>query len=164
MIAIHNDQRDSVDCTQQTSEVLNPDIQTRNRFDALNVEENTSNDATETKTDHSRAATDHETQSVNCSKKQPIKRTIIDQDEAYETQRRDEQSRHRKPVNMAILGDSMLKYVNSAQLRKNTKANTQIKTFPGAKVDDMKFYVKPTLARTCSLSFNLTHWHKRPKT
>ncbi|CAB4034805.1 Hypothetical predicted protein, partial [Paramuricea clavata] len=89
----------------------------------------------ENKTDHNRAATDHETQTVNCSKKQPIKRTTKEQDEACETQRRDKQSRtqidHRKLVNVAIPG--VILCVNSAQLRKSTKANTQINTFPGAK-------------------------------
>ena len=41
----------------------------------------------------------------------------------------------------------MLKYVSSAHLRRSTKANVQVKTFQGARVDDMKFYVKPALAR-----------------
>ena len=41
----------------------------------------------------------------------------------------------------------MLKYVSSAHLRRSTKANVQVKTYPGARRDDMKFYVKPALAR-----------------
>ncbi len=46
-------------------------------------------------------------------------------------------------------GDSMLKYINPMQLRRSTRSfNTQIKTFPGAKVSDMEYYVKRTLART----------------
>jgi hypothetical protein len=69
MITVHNNQRDSVDCTQQTSKVLNPDIQTRNRFTTLKVEENISyiGSATENKTDHNRAGTDNEKQTVNAT-------------------------------------------------------------------------------------------------
>ncbi len=53
--------------------------------------------------------------------------------------------------NVAIVGDSMLKHINSTQLRRSTQLrsfNTQIKTFPGATVSDMEYYVKPILART----------------
>ena len=35
----------------------------------------------------------------------------------------------------------MLKYVSSAHLRRSAKANVQVKTFPGARVDDTKFYM-----------------------
>ena len=50
--------------------------------------------------------------------------------------------------NVAIVGDSMLKHINPAQLRRSTRNfTTQIRTFPGAKVSDMEYYVKPTLAR-----------------
>ena len=41
----------------------------------------------------------------------------------------------------------MLKYVNPAKLRKSTKYNINVKTFPGAKVEDMKYYVKLALAK-----------------
>ena len=41
----------------------------------------------------------------------------------------------------------MLKYVNPAKLRKSTKYNINVKTFPGTKVEDMKYYVKPALAK-----------------
>ena len=42
----------------------------------------------------------------------------------------------------------MLKYINPSRLRKSTKCNIQVKTFPGAQVSDMKHYIKPTLSRT----------------
>jgi predicted transcriptional regulator len=48
-------------------------------------------------------------------------------------------------VDVAIVGDSMLKYVNPSKLRKSLKRNVNVKTFPGAKVVDMHHYVKPTL-------------------
>ena len=64
---------------------------------------------------------------------------------ANKTDDQAEQIEGRQHASVAILGDSMLKYVSSAHL--STKANVQVKTFPGARVDDMKFYVKPTLAR-----------------
>ena len=72
----------------------------------------------------------------------------------------DQQFKGRQHASVAILGDSMLKYVSSAHLRKNTKANVQVKTFPGGRVDDMKFYVKPTLARApdCVILHMETHF------
>lgn len=48
-------------------------------------------------------------------------------------------------VDVAIVGDSMIKYVNPAKLRKSLKRNVNVKTFPGAIVADMHHYVKPTL-------------------
>jgi hypothetical protein len=76
----------------------------------------------------------------------PIQQMSENQDKAYETQCRDEQSQkqtdHRKPVNVTILGDSMLKYINLHSCAKAPKlTNTHIERFPGTKVDDMKFYV-----------------------
>jgi hypothetical protein len=51
-------------------------------------------------------------------------------------------------VDVAILGDSMLKFINPSKLRKSSKRNVLVKTFPGAKVNDMKHYVKPTTDKT----------------
>ena len=42
-----------------------------------------------------------------------------------------------RPVKVAIVGDSMIKYVNPSKLRKSIKQNVHVKTFPGAKVSDM---------------------------
>ena len=54
---------------------------------------------------------------------------------------------HRHP-NVATVADSMLEHVNPTQLRRSTRSfNTQIGTFPGAKVCNMDYYVKPTLDR-----------------
>jgi hypothetical protein len=50
-----------------------------------------------------------------------------------------------RPSKVAIVGDSMIKYVNPSKLRKSIKQNVHVKTFPGAKVADMHHYVKPTL-------------------
>ena len=47
---------------------------------------------------------------------------------------------------IAIVGDSMLKYLNSTKLRQNLRKNVLVRTFPGAKVKDMKHYVQPTLS------------------
>jgi hypothetical protein len=46
-----------------------------------------------------------------------------------------------RPVKVAIVGDSMIKYVNPSKLRKSIKQNVHVKTFPGAKVSDMHHYV-----------------------
>ena len=55
-------------------------------------------------------------------------------------------SQSKSHVNVAIVGDSMLKYINSGRLRKSLNQNLLIKTFPGAKVANMQHYVKPTMA------------------
>ncbi|CAB4031179.1 Scavenger receptor cysteine-rich type 1 M130, partial [Paramuricea clavata] len=52
----------------------------------------------------------------------------------------------RRTINVAVAGDSMLKYINPSKLSKSLKQNVHVKTFPGAKVADMEHYVKPTLA------------------
>ena len=38
-----------------------------------------------------------------------------------------------RPVKVAIVGDSMIKYVNPSKLRKSIKQNVHVQTFPGAK-------------------------------
>ncbi|CAB4023001.1 RNA-directed DNA polymerase from transposon BS [Paramuricea clavata] len=47
---------------------------------------------------------------------------------------------------IAILGDSMIKGINSRKLQHGLKQKVIVKTFPGAHVEDMTHYVKPTLA------------------
>ena len=41
----------------------------------------------------------------------------------------------------------MLKFINTRRLRNGTNKNIAIKTFPGAKIEDMTHYVKPTLKK-----------------
>ena len=45
-----------------------------------------------------------------------------------------------------ILGDSMLKHLNTTKMRRNLKDKLTIKTFPGAKVEEIMHYVQPSLA------------------
>jgi hypothetical protein len=45
------------------------------------------------------------------------------------------QTDHR--VNVAIVGDSMVKHLNSSKLHKGSKRNVQVQTFRGANVADM---------------------------
>ncbi len=47
--------------------------------------------------------------------------------------------------NTIIVGDSMLKMLNSERMRRSIGENAVIKTFPGAKTSDMKHYVQPAL-------------------
>ena len=55
---------------------------------------------------------------------------------------------HRNRDNyVAIMGDSMLKFIDTRRLRNGTNKKLAVKTFPGAKVDDMIHYVKPTLMK-----------------
>ena len=59
----------------------------------------------------------------------------------------DQQSKrpsHRSKI--TIVGDSMLKYLNPTKLRQNLRKIVLVRTFPGAKVMDMKHYVQPTLS------------------
>ena len=50
-------------------------------------------------------------------------------------------------VDVAILGDSMIKFINPSKLRKSLKRNVMVKTFSGANVHDMKHYIKPTMEK-----------------
>ena len=45
----------------------------------------------------------------------------------------------------AIVGDSMLKFLDARKLRHSTNIKVAVKTFPGARTEDMMHYVKPTL-------------------
>ena len=47
--------------------------------------------------------------------------------------------------NTIIVGDSMLKMLNAGRMRRSIGENAVIKTFPGAKISDMKHYVQPAL-------------------
>jgi hypothetical protein len=46
---------------------------------------------------------------------------------------------------VAIVGDSMLKFLDARKLRHSTNIKVAVKTFPGARTEDMMHYVKPTL-------------------
>ena len=49
-----------------------------------------------------------------------------------------------RPVT-AILGDSTLKFINGNRLSKSLETKVQVKSFPGARIKDMKHYTIPTL-------------------
>ncbi len=49
---------------------------------------------------------------------------------------------------IAVLGDSMLKHINARRIQQGMKHKVVIKTFPGAGVEEMNHYVKPTLLTT----------------
>ena len=53
-------------------------------------------------------------------------------------------TKQRQP-NIVILGDSMLKHLNPRRIQQGIDQKVSIKTFPGAGVDEMTHYVKPTL-------------------
>lgn len=52
---------------------------------------------------------------------------------------------NRPNSNAAIVGDSMIKFIDARKLRNSTNMKIAVKTFPGAKTEDMMHYVKPTL-------------------
>ena len=64
---------------------------------------------------------------------------------AYE-QRAGSETGHR--LNVAIIGDSMVKHLNPSKLRKGTKHYINVQTFSGANVADMRYYVKPAISRS----------------
>ncbi len=49
---------------------------------------------------------------------------------------------------IAVLGDSMLKHINARRIQQGMKHKVVIKTFPGAGVEEMNHYVKPTILTT----------------
>ncbi|CAB3987388.1 Scavenger receptor cysteine-rich type 1 M130 [Paramuricea clavata] len=55
-------------------------------------------------------------------------------------------TKQRQP-NIVILGDSMLKHLNPRRIQQGIDQKISIKTFPGAGVDEMTHYVKPTLQK-----------------
>ncbi|CAB4022193.1 Hypothetical predicted protein, partial [Paramuricea clavata] len=133
--------QDSVDCAGQTKEVLNPNIQVSNRFSNLNTEESNADDVDVTQNDLVTAHTEPATKPKQVNEKYNRRH--------HTGSKETKQTYHHPRPNVAIVGDSMLKHINPTQLRRSTRSfNTQIKTFPGAKVSDMEYYVKPTLART----------------
>jgi lysophospholipase L1-like esterase len=133
--------QDSADCAGQTKEVLNPNIQVSNRFSNLNIEESNADDVDVTQNDLVTARTEPATKPKQVNEKYNRRH--------HTGSKETKQTYHHPRPNVAIVGDSMLKHINPTQLRRSTRSfNTQIKTFPGAKVSDMEYYVKPTLART----------------
>jgi hypothetical protein len=52
----------------------------------------------------------------------------------------------RSKSKVVILGDSMIKHLNPRQLQNGVNHKIAIKTFPGAGIDDMVHYIKPTLS------------------
>ena len=133
--------QDSADCAGQTKEVLNPNIQVSNRFSNLNIEESNADDVDVTQNDLVTARTEPATKPKQVNEKYNRRH--------HNGSKETKQTYHHPRPNVAIVGDSMLKHLNPTQLRRSTRSfNTQIKTFPGAKVSDMEYYVKPTLART----------------
>ena len=58
---------------------------------------------------------------------------------------KDHEGRPKKDA--AIVGDSMIKFIDARKLRHSTNMKIAVKTFPGARTEDMIHYVKPTLSK-----------------
>lgn len=130
-------------------------VETKNRFDVLDDSDSKDDDGETPRTKRSEInSTNNQQQSFpvhqqSCNDQKQSRSThqqIHNPNKSRFNQQRSN-IREQKP-NVAIVGDSMLKYINPSKLRKSTKCNIQVKTFPGAKVSDMKHYIKPTLSRT----------------
>ena len=48
--------------------------------------------------------------------------------------------------NVRIIGGSILRSLNTSILRRNLKHKVSVKTFPGARLEDMEHYIKSTLS------------------
>ena len=143
----HDQQQAVLECSSDTKDTNSEHvvtIPTKNSFSPLLVEETNTND-NETDADNEnnkRQQRDSTTQTVkkdHNSHKKPKDKP------AYE-QRAGSETGHR--LNVAIIGDSMVKHLNPSKLRKGTKHNINVQTFSGANVADMRYYVKPTISRS----------------
>ena len=54
-----------------------------------------------------------------------------------------------KQRKVVIIGDSMIKGVKPWSIRKSLKQNIQLKSFAGAKLDDMEHYIIPSKKARC---------------
>jgi outer membrane murein-binding lipoprotein Lpp len=135
---------------QQTNEVpnevINPSINLSNGFSALSVDENdvsdrNARDAVRNEVECTYANTHRSTQTPNRKQNQSQRKNS--------TQHRDNQTKqrtdHRNRPNVVIVGDSMIKHIEPAKLRQGLKSGVTFRTFAGAKTEDMKYYLQPTL-------------------
>lgn len=58
-----------------------------------------------------------------------------------------DESKSKHPTNTVIVGDSILKYLNPRKLQQGINGKATIKTFPGAHIEEMFHYVKPTIEK-----------------
>lgn len=160
---VYNLQRlTSKDCEQ----VLNPCILTRNSFSLLDVEDTDDTDDTDVNdVEHNLRNVANQSTQTNASRQQQSKKIngqnsgskegagINKQFSRQSDETRHSQSRSptlpvRHPCRVAILGDSMIKYLNPRRMQQGLNHKVTIKTFPGAGIEEMVHYVKPTLS-TC---------------
>ncbi len=130
----------------------------KNKFSSLNVEDDDEVETGDAEDAQSTSLTNqnqrHDPQRhVTCSndnQKDPSKRNERHQPQRHATCSKDnheDQSKrpsHRSKI--AVIGDSTVKYLNPTKLRQNLKKSVLVRSFPGAKVVDMKHYVQPTLS------------------
>ena len=55
--------------------------------------------------------------------------------------------REKRSKYIAVLGDSLLKGIRLDKISRSTKQRVSVGCFPGATIEDMKDYIKPTLKR-----------------
>ncbi|CAB4040476.1 unnamed protein product, partial [Paramuricea clavata] len=145
----------TANCLQQTNEVsnevINPCINLSNRYSALSADKNevsdrNARDAVRNEVEHTYANTHRSTQTPNRKQNQSHN---TEMDRKNSTQHRDNQTKqrtdHRNCPNVVIVGDSMIKHIEPAKLRQGLKSGVTFRTFAGAKTEDMKYYLQPTL-------------------
>ncbi len=130
----------------------------KNKFSTLNVEDDDEAETGDAEDAQSTSLTNqnqrHDPQRhVTCSndnQKDPSKRNQRHQPQRHATcskgNHEDQSKRPSHRSKIAVIGDSMVKYLNPTKLRQNLKKSVLVRTFPGAKVVDMKHYVQPTLS------------------
>ncbi|CAB3993771.1 Hypothetical predicted protein [Paramuricea clavata] len=125
-------------CSKASTQSAHCDVILHNRYSILHVEDG---EGTETIVDaRNNQTTDNSRQDIDQRHCQATKQK---QDAVY--QNRGHQRHSQQSV---IVGDSILKHLNPRKIGTygiNGKAN--IKTFPGASIEDMLHYVKPTIEK-----------------
>ena len=65
----------------------------------------------------------------------------------------DEHRQQKKSKYTAVLGDSLLRGIRRDKISRSTKRRVSIGCFPGATIEDMKYYIKPTYQENLIILF-----------
>ena len=137
------------ECTQ-LKDIVNPDIKLKNKFSVL---ENKQVEAGEFSATPNQNTEEGQVPKKKKAKSKSKKKTKKDRASCEtkdggqakaEQQERQHQQQGRKTV--VVAGDSIIKYVKGWELS-NSEQNVAVKSFSGAKVEDMNDFLKPTIRR-----------------
>lgn len=138
------------DCTTQSGDVVNPNIQLGNSFAVLSVQENNKGEeATTTAQGQDTLKENTLSKEQKRKKKSKKKQTAIVSDEPktkeVDKPQPDGEQRQSK-TSVVVAGDSIIKYVKGWELS-NDEQIVSVKSFSGATVDDMGDFLKPSIRK-----------------